>query len=319
MKRILRVFWVLLLLTACAAEPQEIPQEAPAPVTLEREPAVPEPMREEPEFSPVNPNPVRDILMEAGQRTAQANSEPVEMPAAPFVEHDTFYFPLQFVAEAMGVQYAFADSCAYLQWDGHMTQFFIDSPRFIVDGVEGQVGGERRRYRKGVPLGPVDEYFTPLLRDGVVFLPVEYLPVEFRMSYNSFGPQIRLESDGNRMFFKNDRLPPTDVKTAHAVTLYAGVCEALADGERVPLPAAPFVENEIFYFPVEAMADWMEVGYSRTGDTFSLFTSDDSIRLFLNSRQYVLNGQTGQREGERRIYTPQSMNNNYIGLAEKLV
>ncbi len=88
---------------------------------------------------------------------------------------------------------------------------------------------------------------------------------------------------------------------------------------RVPLPAAPFVENEIFYFPVEAMADWMEVGYSRTGDTFSLFTSDDSIRLFLNSRQYVLNGQTGQREGERRIYTPQSMNNNYIPVDDTYV
>lgn len=242
-----------------------------------------------------------------------------EMPAAPFVEHDAFYFPLQFVAEAMGVQYAFADGCAYLQWDGHMTQFFVDSPRFIVDGVEGQVEGERRLYRKGWQYGPVDAHFTPVLRDGVVFLPVEYLPVEFRMSYNSFGPQLRIDDDGDHVYFQNDRQLPTEVKTAHAVTLYAGVPEALADGERVPLPAAPFVENEIFYFPVKAMAEWMEVGYSRSGDSFCLFSSDDSIQLFLDSRQYVLNGQTGQREGERKIFTPEPLYDNSIPVDDSYV
>lgn len=306
MKRILSVFWIFLLLTACAAEPQEIPQELPQEGSAPQAQSVPESEPAEPEFSEGDPDPVSYIFIEDGQRFAKlggkkpAGETLEEMPAAPFVEHDAFYFPLQFVAEAMGVQYAFTNNCAYLQCDGHMTQFFMDSPRFIVDGVEGRVEGERRLYRKGRQYGPVDEHFTPVLRDGVVFLPVEYLPEEFRMSYNSFGPQLRIEDYGDQVFFQvffqNDRWLPTEVKTAHAVTLYAGVSEALADGERVPLPAAPFVENDIFYYPVEAMAEWMEVGYSRAGDTFRLFTSDDDIQLFLNSRRYVLNGQAGMRE-----------------------
>lgn len=53
MKRILSVFWVFLLLTACATELQEIPQELPqeraAPVMQAQ--AVPESEPAEPEFT----------------------------------------------------------------------------------------------------------------------------------------------------------------------------------------------------------------------------------------------------------------------------
>ncbi len=306
MKRMLCMLWTLLFLVSCAAPPQESPQEVPAPEPVSPDPAAPKPKQEPdgPVFSPVNPNPASDIVMESGQRRAGVDSQWVEMPAAPFVEHDAFYFPLQFLAEAMGVQYAFAGGCAYLQCDGHVTQFFIDSPRFIVDGVEGQVEGTRRLYRKGLPEGRVDEYFTPVLRDGVVFLPIEYLPAEFRSSYNSFGPQVRLDGLGNVVSFQNDRLPPVKTGSAIAVTLYAGVSEALADGERVPLPAAPFVENGSFYFPVEAVAELLGLGYLQTGNSFVLSDSEHGVRFFLNSRLFVLNGQTGHREEVRRDFAP---------------
>ena len=298
------VLFLFLLLTACAAPQREDPPEVPAPepVTTEPEPADPKPA--EPEYSPVNPKPVYEMRLEAGERYAVMDSRGyTEMPAAPFIEHDTFYFPLQFVAEAMGVRYAFADGCAYLQCDGRTTQFFIDSPRFIVDGVEGQVSGTRTLFREGLSTAPVDGHFTPLLRDGVVFLPLDYLPVEVRMSYNSFGQQIQFDGETYRVHFQNDRFPPTEVKTAHAVTLYNGVAEALVDGQRKPLSAAPFVENSIFYYPIEEIAEWMGVGYSRNGETIRLYTPDNDFRIFLNSRQFVWNGKPGMRDGWRTIFT----------------
>lgn len=45
------------------------------------------------------------ITLYADSRTAYVNSEPVEMPAAPFVENGNFYIPLQFVAKTMGWSY----------------------------------------------------------------------------------------------------------------------------------------------------------------------------------------------------------------------
>lgn len=318
MKRMLCMLWTLLFLVSCAAPPQESPQEVPAreAVTLDPDTVAPESEPEGPAFSPVNPRPAGSIVMESGQRRADVDSQWVEMPAAPFVEHDSFYFPLQFLAEAMGVQYAYANGCAYLQCGEHVTQFFIDSPHFIVDGVEGRVEGTRRLYRKGLPEGRVDEYFTPVLRDGVVFLPIEYLPAEFRSSYNSFGPQVRLDGLGNVVCFQNDRRPPVKTSSAIAVTLYAGVSEALADGESVPLPAAPFVENGSFYFPVEAVAELLGLGYLQTGNSFVLSNSEHGVRFFLNSRLFVLNGETGHREGVRRTFAP---NGDYLPADDSFV
>ncbi len=315
MKRRLCALGLLILLTACAVRvqetpgelPEDIPQEIPQTIAQEAPAQVPVVLEEEeaePGFSPVDPEKiVDDLSMRVGDRFAHGGREPEEMPAAPFVEHDVFYFPLQFVAEAMGVQYAFADGCAYLKCDGHLTQLFIDSPRFIIDGVEGRVEGERTLFREGLPLAPVDEQFTPKLRGGVVFLPVDYLPEEVRMSYNSFGTQMRFTGDDNWVDFRNDRRLPTETDYAVAATICPGVAEALVDGERVPLPAAPFLENGSFYYPVEAMAELMGVGCRRTGDSFCLFDGRNCVRLFLGSRQYVLNGQPGERERGRIVYS----------------
>ena len=291
MKRLLCVIWTALTLTACAAPPPD-PLPVPSPP--------PSPEQTEPEYSPLNPAPENSITLEEGKRYAQIGVKSVEMPAAPFIEHDAFYFPLQFVAETLGVQYAFANNCAYLQCDGHVTQFYIDSPRFNVDGAEGQVSGTRTLYREGLPTGPADEQITPLLRNGVVFLPVDYLPSEYRMPYNSFGAQLRPDSDhGNLVRFQNDRFIPTEVKTAHSVTLCPGVSEALVDGERKPLPAAPFIDRGVFYFPVETVSAWLDVNYTRSGSSIHLTTPDNDVQLFLNTRQYILNGQPAVREGRR--------------------
>lgn len=303
MKRILCVFLTLLLLTACAAQPQEISQGVPVsePVTLDPDLAVPDSKPSEPEFSPVNPYPASYVSLEAGDRVAYLDGRTAKLPAAPFVEHDAFYFPLQFVAEAMGVEYAFADGCAYLRYDGHITQFFVNSPRFIVDGVEGRVEGERRLYREGLPQGPVDMFFKPVLRNGAVFLPVEYLPAAFRRAYNSFGAQMCPDRQQTVRFENN--LFPTETGPALAVTLCPNAPEALVNGERTPLPAAPFVENDVFYFPVETVAQWMGVGFSRSGDTFWLFNSSYDTRFYLNTRDYVMNGRIGERDGTRRAFT----------------
>ncbi len=323
MKRILCVLWILFLLTACAVEMKEIPREIPVldSAVLEPEPNVLVQESSELEFSSVNPNPVDFLEMRAGDRHARPGDysymreETVEMPAAPFVEHDTFYFPLQFVAEAMGVQYAFTDGCAYLKYDEHVTQFFIDSPRFIVDGVESRVKGERTLFREGLPKAPTDESFTPLLRDGIVFLPVEYLPVEFRMSYNSFGAQMCPEKD-NLVCFQNDLFTQAERETALAVTLCPNVSEALVDGVRTPLPVAPFVENGIFYYPAEAVTELLGIGYSRTGNTFRLFNAKHDVQLFLNSRKYISNNQTGFREGVRDVFAP---SNNCVPVDDRYV
>ncbi len=314
MKRMLCALGLLILLTACAARvqetpgelPEDIPQEIPQTIAQEAPAQVPVVLEEEqagPEFSPADPDPAGYVSMRVGDRFAHGGREPEEMPAAPFVEHDVFYFPLQFVAEAMGVQYAFTNGCAYLKCDGHLTQLFIDSPRFIIDGVEGRVEGARTLFREDLPLAPVDEQFTPKLRDGVVFLPVDYLPDEVRMSYNAFGAQMSFQNGEGWVAFRNDRWPPAEIDGPLSVTICPGVAEALVDGERVPLPAVPFVENGSFYFPVEAMAELMGVGYRRTGGSFFLFDGEDCVQLFLNSRQYVLNGQPGKREHMRQIYT----------------
>lgn len=307
MKRILYVFWLFLFLTACATQMKEnlqaFPPEVPIsePKTLKAEPTAPESEPTKPEFLPVNPNPVEFLEIQAGKRYAYTGREQVEMPAAPFVENGVFYFPLQFVAEAMGVQYAFSDGCAYLKYDEHMTQFFTDSPHFIVDGVESQVEGERTLFCEGLPKAPVDESFTPLLRDGIVFLPVDYLPVEHRRSYNSFGAQM-CPSNENLVRFQNDLFSSEQMETSLAVTLSPNVPAALVDGKRMPLPAAPFVENGIFFFPVEAVAEWMGVGYSRTGETFCLSDTKHEVQLFLNSRRYILDGQPGLRENMRSVF-----------------
>ena len=297
MKGLVCALWTLILLSACAAGPQEIPQDVSA-----LEPAFQEPERTELEFSPVNPNPVEYVSMQLGKRRVYGES--LIMPAAPFLENDAFYFPLQFLAEAMGVQYAYADGCAYLQCDGHITQFFIDSTRFVVDGVEGRAEGERTLFREDLPQAPVDERFTPLLRDGIVFLPVDFLPPQFRMPYNSFGAQMSFVNDGSWVHFYNDRLPATNTGFAHAVTLCPDVAEALVDGVRTPLPAAPFVENGIFYFPVEKIAEFLGFDYSRTGDSFRLSDSRHNVQLFLNSRKYILNGRSGRREYMRNVFGP---------------
>ena len=295
MKRLFYALLSLVLLTACAAEPLEPPQEVPAP----------EPERTEPVFSPVNPDPADHIIVRLDKRYAQVDVKSLEMPAPPFLEHDTFYFPLQFVAEAFGVQYAFANGCAYLQCDGHITQFFIDSTRFVVDSVEGHAEGNHALFREGLPQAPVDERFTPLLRDGVVFLPVDFLPTQFRSAYNSFGAQMCPEDcENNGVHFFNDRFPPTETDTALSVSLFPNDTEALVNGVPTQLPAAPFIENDVFFFPVETMAELMGVGFERIGNSFRLFNSDYEVRLFLNSRLYVMNGQAAQRVRNHRVFTP---------------
>lgn len=303
-----RMLWPLLflLLTACAAPevpeasaeptpPVEIVEPAPPP---QPEPEVePEP---EPELGPPEMDgPVRYLRMLEGEPQASASWPyldrtwwgELEMPAAPFVEDGVFFFPLQFVAEAMGVDYARDGDAVTLRWEGHETVFYLNSRRFRVDGVEGQVEGTHFLYREGLPDAPADDRFTPIERDGVVFLPLDFLPPEFRANYNSFAVQARPQVDVT--FYNNmDREAPAP-DAARGITIFAYEDKALVNGQLTQMPAAPFPDNELLYVPLSFLAEATGTAYTRDGDQLLLTCDGHTLELTLGSALYSIDGEAG--------------------------
>lgn len=119
-----------------------------------------------------NPPFAGGITLYAGSDTALVNSEPVQMPAAPFVENDIFYLPLQFVAETMGWEYHYEAGTVRLQSSLHWTTLTVGKRSICIDGIEAAVTG-------CAPDAPrsacVPDSYVPVERDGVVFVPLNYL------------------------------------------------------------------------------------------------------------------------------------------------
>lgn len=111
-----------------------------------------------------NPPFAGGITLYAGSDTALVNSQPVQMPAAPFVENDIFYLPLQFVAETMGWKYQYADGTVRLQSFLHWTTLTVGERTICADGAEATVMG-----------GDAADFYVPVERDGVVFMPFDFL------------------------------------------------------------------------------------------------------------------------------------------------
>lgn len=135
------------------------------------------------------------ITMWAGSDIAMVNSIPTQMPAAPFVENDVFYFPVEFTAEALGWDYSFTDGIAtiemvhdheaYYGTDGvkieakrckESVQLEIGSRNMVTNGKKYLVTGSRRLFQSGaIEHTAVDDSYVPVIRDGIVFAPVDYV------------------------------------------------------------------------------------------------------------------------------------------------
>ena len=109
--RLVKCVFLLFILCACTTQPAmqpesknpitEIPEQAESQSTA-LEPGNSESREQAEVQDSQSENPAQaaftgGITLYADSRTAYVNSEPVEMPAAPFVENGNFYIPLQFV------------------------------------------------------------------------------------------------------------------------------------------------------------------------------------------------------------------------------
>lgn len=112
------------------------------------------------------------ITLYANSRTALVNSEPVEIPAAPFVENGNFYIPLQFVAETMGWSYQEQDGTVTLASSSHQTTLTIGGRTICIDGDRATVNSYDWQFPgEGVESDP----YVPLIREKIVFIPLDFL------------------------------------------------------------------------------------------------------------------------------------------------
>lgn len=105
---------------------------------------------------------------------ALVDGEPVKMRGTPFVQDEIFYFPLQDITEFLGGIYSYDDGVASVKALGYMTQYHIGTKKITVDGVDYQVSGEHRLFREDHAYQTAGDSFVPLIKDGVVYLPLDY-------------------------------------------------------------------------------------------------------------------------------------------------
>lgn len=121
-----------------------------------------------------NPPFAGGITLYAGSDTALVNSEPLQMPAAPFVEDEIFYIPLQFVAEILGWDYQYEDGTVRLQSSLHRTTLTVGKRSICIDGIEATGTG-------CAPDAPrsacVPDSYVPVERSGIVFIPLNFLSI----------------------------------------------------------------------------------------------------------------------------------------------
>lgn len=133
--------------------------------------------------------PTYGITMYVGSDKALINGAEVALPEAPFLENEVVYFPLQFVAEALGYSYSYRDGLASIELFGHTTQYEVGSGRIIIDGTEDQVSGNHYLFREDHIYRAADETFVPIMRNDVIFLPFGFLSSEHVSFFNYFNAQ----------------------------------------------------------------------------------------------------------------------------------
>lgn len=112
------------------------------------------------------------ITLYADSHTAYVNSEPVEMPAAPFVENGNFYIPLQFVAETMGWSYQEQSGTVTLASSSHQTTLTVGIRTIRVDDDEATVNSYDWQFPEE---SAESDPYVPLIRDEIVFIPLDFL------------------------------------------------------------------------------------------------------------------------------------------------
>lgn len=184
--RLIECVFLLLILCACTTQPAmqpesknpitEVPEQAESQSTAlafrnseSREQAEVQDSQSE---NPAQAAFTGGITLYADSRTAYVNSEPVEMPAAPFVENGNFYIPLQFVAETMGWSYQEQSGTVALASSSHQTTLTVGTRTIRVDDDETTVNSYDWQFPEE---GAESDPYVPLIRDEIVFIPLDFL------------------------------------------------------------------------------------------------------------------------------------------------
>lgn len=186
MKRLCFILCVIWLLLFCGCAKQPVQEQSVQGVSAQEEPTQEEPAQEEPaQEEPEPEEPALEtnsepfaggITLWAGSDVAMVNSVDVKMPAAPFVENEIFYIPLQFIAETLGWSYAQEEDTVTLRTSDHEVVLTIGTQAFTADGESGIVTGPYQHFAKDdTYTSEADESFAPIVRDGLIFMPLQFL------------------------------------------------------------------------------------------------------------------------------------------------
>ena len=113
------------------------------------------------------------LSLVSGEPWAICNGQTVLLSAAPFVEGDMFFFPLQDTVELLG------GTC---RLDGQQARVELAEDTFLLAAGDSALTKngtrleltERQRFAPGLPTAPAEESFAPRMQDGVLFLPAGF-------------------------------------------------------------------------------------------------------------------------------------------------
>lgn len=114
------------------------------------------------------------LTLRAGSTEALLNGEAFDLSAPPFIQNNAFFFPLESVVNILGGSYSFENETATVELFGVTTEYIIGSHSFSVNGKQYEVSGLRYAFYGFNETIPIDESFTPIIVNGVVFIPNEF-------------------------------------------------------------------------------------------------------------------------------------------------
>ena len=115
------------------------------------------------------------LTLRAGDSDALLNGEAVSLSAPPFVRNESFYLPLEPVAELLGGRCLLQGSQVTLELMGHTSVYTLYNGNFTVDGEAFRLPEVRTAFSPSRDHLTVAETFGPVLEQGKVFLPLTFL------------------------------------------------------------------------------------------------------------------------------------------------
>jgi hypothetical protein len=104
----------------------------------------------------------------------------------------------------------------------------------------------------------------------------------------------------------------------YVLSLIAENDEALLNGESVRLPTPPFIQNGIFYIPLEAVAKLLGGTYSFENDIATIQLFGNTTKYQIGSHSMFINGETYVLTGQRYFFTKEG-SGDYVAIDEKFV